>query len=126
MLRTLAFALVVAAAFPAMASTDLTVKSPGGTNPEISVEADAVLRSHLEDATKCIAEVVRSETRNTNIGSALNDRITEAMVPCVEAMRAMIDAIDRIAGLGFGELFFMGPYLENLPAAVEKRITSAP
>jgi hypothetical protein len=33
----------------------------------------------------------------------------------------MIDAYDRFFGDGAGEAFFMGPYLDALPAAVSAR-----
>jgi hypothetical protein len=32
----------------------------------------------------------------------------------------MIDAYDRFFGDGTGEAFFMGPYLDTLPAAVSQ------
>ena len=34
----------------------------------------------------------------------------------------MIDTYDRLFGSGSGEAFFMGPYLDILPAAVTKQI----
>ena len=40
------------------------------------------------------------------------------MPSCVGPVRAMIDAYDRYFGDGTGEAFFMGPYLDALPAAV--------
>jgi hypothetical protein len=39
-------------------------------------------------------------------------------------LRAMIDAHDRFFGEGSGETFFMGPYLDALPAAVTKQVKS--
>jgi hypothetical protein len=37
----------------------------------------------------------------------------------------MIDAYDRLYGDGAGETFFMGPYLDALPAAVTTRVKDA-
>jgi hypothetical protein len=41
------------------------------------------------------------------------------MPACLTPVRAMIDAYDRYYGDGAGEAFFMGPYLDVLPKAVE-------
>jgi hypothetical protein len=44
-----------------------------------------------------------------------------ASIPaCVRPVRAMIDGYDRYFGEGTGEAFFMGPYLDVLPAMVSK------
>ena len=43
----------------------------------------------------------------------------ELVPSCVDAVRAMIDAHDRLFGEGAGESFFMGPYLDALPDAVQ-------
>jgi hypothetical protein len=37
----------------------------------------------------------------------------------------MIDTYDRLYGEGAGESFFMGQYLDSLPAAVTRRAKSA-
>jgi hypothetical protein len=34
----------------------------------------------------------------------------------------MIDAYDQLYGMGAGETFFMGPYLDSLPEAVTTRV----
>ena len=39
----------------------------------------------------------------------VRDLIVASMPPCAEAMRAMIEAHDRLYGEGSGEAFFMGP-----------------
>jgi hypothetical protein len=41
---------------------------------------------------------------------------------CIAEVRAMIAAFDRYYGAGAGESFFMGPYLDVLPAAVNRRV----
>jgi hypothetical protein len=55
----------------------------------------------------------------------INDLIVASMTICVEPVRAMIDAHDRFYGDGSGEAFFMGPYLDVLPAAVTKQVKGA-
>jgi hypothetical protein len=52
----------------------------------------------------------------------VNDLIVESMPSCVEPVRSMIDAYDRLFGEGAGESFFMGPYLDTLPAAVHSLV----
>ena len=47
------------------------------------------------------------------------------MESCADAMRSMIEAHDKLFGQGSGEAFFMGPYLEVLPAAVTKWVRDA-
>ena len=51
-------------------------------------------------------------------GAEFNNLIVESVPSCVDALRSMIDAYDRLFGDGAGETFFMGPYLDGLPAAV--------
>jgi hypothetical protein len=50
--------------------------------------------------------------------------IVASMESCADAMRAMIDAYDRVFGVGAGEAFFTGPYLDVLPGAVHKVLDS--
>ena len=53
------------------------------------------------------------------IGTKIGDLIVDYMPACLTPVRAMIDAYDRYYGDGAGEAFFMGPYLDVLPKAVE-------
>jgi hypothetical protein len=55
----------------------------------------------------------------------INELIVDSMTSCADAMRAMIDAYDRYYGMGSGETFFAGPYLDVLPAAVHKLLDRA-
>jgi hypothetical protein len=48
------------------------------------------------------------------------------MTRCLEPVRAMIDAHDRVFGEGSGEAFFMGPYLDGLPATVTRQVKGEP
>jgi hypothetical protein len=78
----------------------------------------------VTSATECIARAVGTDSRiSAALGSAaLNELIVESIPACASALRAMIDAYDRQFGDGAGETFFMGPYLDALPGAVNVRI----
>jgi hypothetical protein len=52
----------------------------------------------------------------------INDLIVDSIAACVRAVRAMIDAHDRLYGIGSGEAFLLGPYLDVLPAAVVRQV----
>ena len=83
-------------------------------------QKNAAMQPLMRFATECIARNVaadpgfRKQTPHENLGNLI-----VASVPhCVGPVRAMIDAYDRFFGKGSGEAFFMGPYLDALPAAV--------
>jgi hypothetical protein len=75
----------------------------------------------VTSATECIARIVSADPRFPQIVNALevNELIVESVPSCVGPVRSMIDAYDRLFGDGAGESFFMGPYLDALPAAVD-------
>ena len=81
-----------------------------------TVAVQALVRS----ATDCIARTVAAHPRFRKQAPAtdLGDLIVASVPSCVTPVRAMIDAYDRYFGDGTGEAFFMGPYLDALPAAV--------
>lgn len=86
----------------------------------------AALRPLVSSATECIARTVSADPRfSISGGPAFNDLIVESVPSCVDALRSMIDAYDRLYGDGEGETFFMGPYLDSLPAAVTRRVKNA-
>lgn len=80
----------------------------------------AAVQALTKSATECIARAVATHPRfkkqapNTDLG----DIIVASVPNCVGPVRAMIEAYDRYFGDGTGEAFFMGPYLDTLPAAV--------
>lgn len=86
----------------------------------------AAIRPLLRGATDCIVHAVAADPRFRVTAAAgdINDLIVASMGGCVEPLRAMIDAHDRLFGDGSGEAFFMGPYLNVLPAAVTKQVKS--
>jgi hypothetical protein len=85
-------------------------------------QKEAALLPLVRTATECIARTVTADPRfrtreqDKNIG----ELIVASMPSCVAPVRAMIDAYDRYYGDGTGEAFFMGPYLDILPTAVNK------
>ena len=73
----------------------------------------------MRSATECIARTVAADPRfRQGPHTELGDLIVASVPSCVGPVRAMIDGYDRYFGDGTGEAFFMGPYLDALPAAV--------
>ncbi len=86
-------------------------------------EKDAAMRPLVQRATDCITTRVAGDERYERLAGAgnLGDLIVDSVPPCLDAIRAMIDAYDHYFGEGKGEAFFMGPYLDVLPQAVMRR-----
>ena len=87
-------------------------------------QKDATLLPLVHFATDCIVHKVAADPRFSELlrPVEINDLIVDSMIACAGPVRAMIDAHDRLFGHGSGEAFFMGPYLEVLPAAVSKQV----
>jgi hypothetical protein len=98
--------------------------SPDGDRAPASLttrEKVAILHPLIDIANDCVAEAVAS---NPRLGKReVTDLIVESFNQCVGPVRAMIDAHDRYYGPGSGEQFFMGPYLDALPAVVTGIVT---
>jgi hypothetical protein len=93
--------------------------APDGDRTPISLpqrEKTAILHPLIDIATDCVARAVAANPRLGKFD--VSNLIVESFKDCVEPMRAMIDAHDRYYGVGSGQQFFMGPYLDALPAAV--------
>ena len=89
--------------------------------PALSVQQkSAAMQPLLRSATECIARTVSTDPRFGHRNGNLGDLIVASMPSCTNEVRAMIEAYDRYFGDGEGEAFFMGPYLDVLPTAVEK------
>jgi hypothetical protein len=81
----------------------------------------------VRSATDCIVHAVIADPRYGSSRSAgLGDLIVDSMPVCLKPVRAMIEAYDRYYGDGSGEAFFMGPYLDVLPKAVNAGAKKAP
>ena len=102
-------------------ATGPAVEPPGSTRQLTAQQKNAAMQPLVRSATECIARAVAGDSRfGKNLPSALGDLITDSIPACVRPVRAMIDGYDRYFGEGAGEAFFMGPYLDVLPAAVSK------
>ncbi len=94
---------------------------PDGANVRLSLQQkNAAVQALMRSATECIARTVAADPRFRKQAphTELGDLIVASVPSCVGPVRAMIDAYDRFFGDGTGEAFFMGPYLDALPAAV--------
>jgi hypothetical protein len=109
-------ALVVSAATSPMSNPQ------GSVEPSVR-EKNAAMQPLVRSATECIARTVVTDARFRAPETALAELIVESMPFCLGPVRAMIDAYDRYFGDGAGEAFFMGPYLDVLPAAVNRWAT---
>jgi len=97
---------------------------PEVTAPQASLSTQqkrAAMQPLVRSATKCIANRVAEDPRFTT-GVDLGDLIVDSMPSCVGLVRTMIDAYDLYYGTGSGDAFFMGPYLDILPRAVDEWI----
>jgi hypothetical protein len=110
------FSLVVATATgPAIESSRTALQ----LSPQ---QKSAAMQPLVRTATECIARAVAADpsfavhAKTSDFG----ELIVASMALCVGPVRAMIDAFDRYFGEGSGEAFFMGPYLDVLPVAVDK------
>jgi hypothetical protein len=88
-------------------------------------ERSAAIQPLVRSATECIARSVSADPRFGQAAANIGDLIVDSMPKCVAEVRALIDAYDRTFGEGEGEAFFMGPYLDVLPAAVSKWVRDA-
>src|SRR5262249_2615301 len=81
-------------------------------------QKSSMVRPLVRHATECIARRVAADRRYQGVATDLGDLIIDAMPECIESIRAMVDGYDQYFGDGSGAAFFMGPYLNGLPEAV--------
>lgn len=99
--------------------------APDTASGQMSLQRkNALIQPLMRSATDCIVHAVSGNPKfQASMAPAeINLLIVASMESCVEEMRAMIDAHDRLFGEGSGEAFFMGPYLEVLPRAVSRQV----
>lgn len=91
-------------------------------------QKNAVIQPLMRTATDCIVRAVSTDPKfhATVQPGEINELIVLSMEACLQPMRAMIDAYDRLFGEGAGDAFFMGPYLEILPKAVTRQVKGMP
>ena len=95
--------------------------SPNGNSAQ---QKNVLMRPLVRSATECVLRAVAAHPRiRSSLEAAdIRDLIVASIPSCADAMRAMIDAHDQLYGEGSGEMFFMGPYLDTLPATVIKSV----
>ncbi len=106
-------------------NVSLEIYNPPQPDPaawlQMSVQRkDAALLPYVRRATACIVHTATHSSRySANMRpNEINDLIVDSIAACSRTVRAMIDAHDRMFGVGSGEAFLLGPYLDVLPAAV--------
>jgi hypothetical protein len=124
-------AALVGLSLVVMAAFDPDVQSPLGNNAhgiQMSPQQKAaVMRPLVRSATDCVIRAVVADPQFRHASAPdINNLIVASMTRCLEPVRAMIDAHDRVFGEGSGEAFFMGPYLDGLPATVTRQVKGEP
>jgi hypothetical protein len=117
-LAGLSFMIAVATGSPVDPATHAAL----GKSPQ---QKHAAMQPLLRSATECIARAVAADPRFTARQTGLGDLIVDSVPACVAPVRAVIDGHDSYYGTGTGEAFFMGPYLDALPGAVDKWLKGA-
>jgi hypothetical protein len=118
---------LLAASLTVPVAVDRSVQWPPperGTTLSVD-QKDAAVRPLVMSATECIVRTVTADPRFPVMKGDVdfNDLIVDSVPTCADDLRSMITAYDRLYGAGAGETFFMGPYLDNLPAAVSVRVS---
>lgn len=87
-------------------------------------QRQAALLPIVQRATECIILKFAADPRASADlrPDEINDLIVDSIAACGKPVRAMIDAHDRLFGIGSGEAFLLGPYLDVLPSAVAKQV----
>jgi hypothetical protein len=87
-------------------------------------QKDASLLPLVRQATDCVVRKVVADRRYSGDmrPGDINDLIVDSISACARPVRAMIDAHDRMYGIGSGEAFLLGPYLDVLPSAVVRQV----
>jgi hypothetical protein len=110
--------LAAAALVISVATSPLT--DPTAAAPMSAQQRSTAIAPLVRTATDCIARNINADPRYRKQGTDLGDLIVDSMTVCLPQVRALIAGYDRYFGEGAGEAFFMGPYLDVLPTAVEK------
>src|SRR5262245_4152561 len=125
MILAAAVAMSIAMSPVVTISVDQITPTGRTVQPHLTAQQkSAVLRRFIRSATECVGRSVAADPRlaqSANSGD-VTPLIVDSMGACVDDVRAMIDAHDRLYGEGSGEAFFMGPYLDLLPATVSKAV----
>jgi hypothetical protein len=84
-------------------------------------ERRATMQPLIRTANECIAQAVSNhpQFKATIELERVNELIVDSIPNCIGPVRTLIDRHDQLYGDGTGERFFMGPYLDALPLAVQ-------
>lgn len=87
-------------------------------------ESRALLTRLVNDAQACILQKVGDDPsfRDALRVGRVGDLIVAAFQPCWPAVDALITAHDRHFGTGSGESFVTGPFLDDIPRVIERRL----
>jgi hypothetical protein len=118
--QMIAAPLAVLALLTTVAVSPLEQSGPAGMTMTMP-QKRAAIQPVLQTATECVARTVAADMK-TRPTVDLGDLIVDSMETCAGSMRAMIEAYDHYFGVGSGEAFFVGPYLELLPKAVDNMV----
>lgn len=120
-------AAIVAASLIVPVSVDRSAPwpPPRERGPAMSLDQnESMVEPLVLSATECIARTVSADPRfqTAAAGAEFNNLIVDSVPSCADNLRNMIETYDRLFGDGAGESFFMGSYLDGLPAAVNARV----
>jgi hypothetical protein len=118
--QMIAAPLAALALITAAAVSPLEQSGPSGMAMTMP-QKRAALQPVLQTATECVARTVAADMK-AKPNAELGDLIVDSMATCASPMRTMIETYDHYFGVGSGEAFFVGPYLELLPKAVDKMV----
>lgn len=120
--------------FAAALATTLTTAIATGPIDPTAGSGRAALQSRITASTDCIVRAVAADPRWRRASAdaagtekpagetSLGDLIVDSMPACAATVREMIDAWDATYGEGSGEAFFIGPFLDVLPAAASRML----
>jgi hypothetical protein len=107
-------------------ATGPIVAEPQAAASTMARQKTAAIEPLINSATECIARAVAADPRLRDAApSNLGDLIVDSIPSCIRSVRAMIESYDTAFGEGSGEAYFMGPYLDVLPGAVNKWMADA-
>lgn len=120
-------ALVVSASLILPVSTDPSAMPAPPDRGQSVAHKRAVLRPLVSSVTSCIARSVSADPRFPVLAPAgdVNELIVNSVPHCLNAVQTMIDTYDRLFGAGSGENYFFGPFLDELPSAVDRLVRGA-
>jgi hypothetical protein len=116
---------LVAASLIVPVATNSSAMLPSSLDRNMSMaQKRAVLRPLVSTVTTCIARSVSTDVRfpGSTRADDVNELIVDSIPRCMDEVQSLIDAYDQLFGSGAGESYFLGPFLDHLPAAVDRLV----